>query len=660
MGHKTTLLVRGGGDLASGVIHRLYKCGYQVLVLECRKPSAIRRKVSFGEAVFDGISSVEGVTGRLIEDVSECQKVWEAGEIPILVDETGKVIKELRPDALIDAILAKRNLGTTREMAPLTVALGPGFEAGKDVDFVIETQRGHNLGRVIEEGTATPNTGIPGVIAGYGKERVIHSPAAGIMHNRSKIGDIVEKDQIIAMVDATPVYGSLYSRKCGRSSAGKWSAAVMQADSLLEALKINPEKYRVIAVVGGGGKTSLIFRLMEELVSIGKTVIVTTTTHMAYEPERPFVENGDIDGVRKDLQIYHYTVAASLDCSKGKIGCLSEEKLEELRGLSDVLLIEADGAKRLPLKVPEEWEPVIPELVDLLIGVVGMDALGEPIQKTCHRVEKVAKFLGKGIEETVTEDDIVKIAVSRDGLRKCVDEREYRVLLNKADIPGKAEAAERIAGKLEQQRVHVVWGSLQKEYYNSCDFAREKITLVMLAAGDSRRFGSNKLLYEIDGMPMYLRTLEKLQKAASELGDCEIIVVTQYEEIAAKANTLGVKVLINPQPERGISSSMQIGLATAKDSSACLFTVSDQPWLTAETIINLVDKFRDEQKGMACTIFGTKTGNPCIFSREYYQELMEITGDKGGKQIINRHPEDVTYFKIEDARELQDIDIPLG
>lgn len=434
----------------------------------------------------------------------------------------------------------------------------------------------------------------------------------------------------------------------------------MQADSLLDALKINPEKYRVIAVVGGGGKTSLIFRLMEELVSIGKTVIVTTTTHMVYEPERPFVENGDIDGVRKDLQIYHYTVAASLDCSKGKIGCLSEEKLEELRGLSDVLLIEADGAKRLPLKVPEEWEPVIPELVDLLIGVVGMDALGEPIQKTCHRVEKVAKFLGKGIEETVTEDDIVKIAVSRDGLRKCVDEREYRVLLNKADIPGKAEAAERIAGKLEQQRVHVVWGSLQKEYYNSCDFAREKITLVMLAAGNSRRFGSNKLLYEIDGMPMYLRTLEKLQKAASELGDCEIIVVTQYEEIAAKANTLGVKVLINPQPERGISSSMQIGLATAKDSSACLFTVSDQPWLTAETIINLVDKFRDEQKGMACTIFGTKTGNPCIFSREYYQELMEITGDKGGKQIINRHPEDVTYFKIEDARELQDIDIPLG
>ena len=118
-------------------------------------------------------------------------------------------MKELRPDALIDAILAKKNLGTNREMAPLTVALGPGFEAGIDVDYVIETQRGHRLGRVIEKGTAEPNTGIPGVIAGYGKERVIHSPAAGIIHNRSKIGDIVEKNQILAMVGETPVYASL-------------------------------------------------------------------------------------------------------------------------------------------------------------------------------------------------------------------------------------------------------------------------------------------------------------------------------------------------------------------------------------------------------------------------------------------------------------------
>ena len=209
MKHKTTLIVRGGGDLASGVIHRLYKCGYQVLVLECAKPSAIRRRVAFGEAVYDGTSRVEGVTGRLIKDVSECWKVWDEKEIPILVDENADAVSELKPDALIDAILAKKNLGTTRMMAPLTIGLGPGFTARVDVDYVVETQRGHNLARVIEKGTAAPNTGIPGMIAGYGKERVIHSPAAGMIHNYSEIGDIVEKDQIIAMVDETPVYASL-------------------------------------------------------------------------------------------------------------------------------------------------------------------------------------------------------------------------------------------------------------------------------------------------------------------------------------------------------------------------------------------------------------------------------------------------------------------
>ena len=442
--------------------------------------------------------------------------------------------------------------------------------------------------------------------------------------------------------------------------------------TLLEALAIDAEKISTIAVVGGGGKTSLIFRLMESFVSIGKTVIVTTTTHMAYEPERPFVEDGNADKIRQDLERYHYTVAASLDREKGKIGCLPEEKLEELRGPADVLLIEADGAKRLPLKVPGEWEPVIPKFAELIIGVVGMDALGEPIQKTCHRPERVSDFLGKGMEEAVTEEDIVKIAASADALRKCVDGREYRVLLNKADIPGKAEAAEKIAEKLEMQGVHAVWGSLQKEDYSCIDKTeettevglnksqetQEKFALIMLAAGNSHRFGSNKLLYEIDGMPMYLRTLRQLQKAVSELGNCEIIVVTQYEEIADKAQASGARVLINPHPERGISSSMQIGLATAKESTACLFTVSDQPWLTAETIVNLVHKFQSEQKGMACTIRDGKTGNPCIFSRKYYQELMEITGDKGGKQIINRHPEDVTYLEIEDAKELVDVDMP--
>ena len=213
MEHKTKLIVRGGGDLASGVIYRLYRCGYQVLILECKRPSAIRREVSFGEAVYDGTSCVEGVTGRLITKVSECQKVWENGDLPILVDESGEAVKELKPDALIDAILAKRNLGTSRNMAPITIGLGPGFNAGKDVDIVIETMRGHRLGRLIEEGPAMKNTGIPGLIKGYGKERVIHAEVEGTVHQIKKITDTVEKGDVLAYIENKegqhPVYASM-------------------------------------------------------------------------------------------------------------------------------------------------------------------------------------------------------------------------------------------------------------------------------------------------------------------------------------------------------------------------------------------------------------------------------------------------------------------
>ena len=185
-----------------------------------------------------------------------------------------------------------------------------------------------------------------------------------------------------------------------------------------------------------------------------------------------------------------------------------------------------------------------------------------------------------------------------------------------------------------------------------------KTALVMLAAGNSRRFGSNKLLYEINGKPMYLWTLEKLKRAAEKMEGSEIVVVTQYQEIINKAIEMKIPVFVNPRPEDGISLSMRLGLECVKDTDACLFTVADQPWLTVETILRLIELFKKEQKGMACTIRDGKNGNPCIFSHRYYQELKEISGDRGGKLLIKKHPEDVAYLRIEDARELQDVDEP--
>ncbi len=203
------IVVRGGGDLATGTIYQLYQAGFSVLVLETEKPSAIRRYVAFSEAVYEKSWTVEGVTAQRAQDLTEAKEILQAGKIPILCDAEAQILQNWKPYVLIDAILAKKNLGTTLDMADTVIALGPGFTAGVDAHMVIETKRGHNLGRVFTEGCAAKNTGIPGVIAGVGKERVMHAQEAGILYNQSKIGDIVQKGQVLATIDNTPVYASI-------------------------------------------------------------------------------------------------------------------------------------------------------------------------------------------------------------------------------------------------------------------------------------------------------------------------------------------------------------------------------------------------------------------------------------------------------------------
>lgn len=198
---ENLVIVRGGGDIATGTINRLYQCGFKVLVLEVAAPSAIRRNVAFSEAVYQGEQKVEDVTCFLAENIEDAVTMLNEGKLVMLVDPEGASIWKLQPMAVVDAILAKKNLGTNKGMADITVALGPGFEAGKDVDAVIETKRGHSLGRVIYQGKAIKNTGIPGMIGGYTKERVIHSPAEGRLRNVKKITDIVKQGDIIARIE---------------------------------------------------------------------------------------------------------------------------------------------------------------------------------------------------------------------------------------------------------------------------------------------------------------------------------------------------------------------------------------------------------------------------------------------------------------------------
>ena len=203
------VIVRGGGDIASGAIQKLYRSGFKVLVLETETPSAIRRKVAFCEAVYEKEIEIEGIKTRLVDNDEEIQDCWDSDIVPVMIDSRGKVIERLKPLAVVDGILAKQNFGTKRSMAPITVALGPGFSAPEDVDIVIETMRGHNLGRIIEEGRASENTGVPGIIAGFGIERVIYSDYSGVITNIEKIGNVVEKGDVIAVVGDNEIYASI-------------------------------------------------------------------------------------------------------------------------------------------------------------------------------------------------------------------------------------------------------------------------------------------------------------------------------------------------------------------------------------------------------------------------------------------------------------------
>ena len=200
------IVVKGAGEMATGIACRLFRANFRRLVmLETDMPMAVRRNVSFCEAVYDGTISVEGVTARRAATVSDIPRIWDTGDVPVLVDPGWGAIPDLGPHVVIDAIIAKRNLGTDMADAPLVIGLGPGFSAGKDVHCVIETNRGHDLGRIIEKGPAHADTGVPGTICGVSSERVLRAPCDGVFTAACAIGDLVTRNQVLGHVERMPV-----------------------------------------------------------------------------------------------------------------------------------------------------------------------------------------------------------------------------------------------------------------------------------------------------------------------------------------------------------------------------------------------------------------------------------------------------------------------
>ena len=231
---KLKILVRGAGDIASGIIWSLAYAGFDVCCTEVENPSTIRTEVAFSSAIYEGRKVLDGIEcilcggkgshslpvqdtahisdegsanfppyniGKTYSIVDEINKCWEEKKVALVIDPDAKILDDIKFDVVVDAILAKKNLGTKIDMAKLVIGVGPGFTTGVDCHYAIETMRGHNLARIIENGSPMENTGVPGLIAGHSDDRVIHSPARGIIHNLCVIGDTVKKDEVIAVID---------------------------------------------------------------------------------------------------------------------------------------------------------------------------------------------------------------------------------------------------------------------------------------------------------------------------------------------------------------------------------------------------------------------------------------------------------------------------
>lgn len=205
-----SIVIKGAGEMASGIAHRLFAANItRICMTEIENPLAVRRGVSFCEAVFTGEAEVEGVTGKLVHDWAELAGAWDVCRIGVIVDPNWRIIGETEPDVVVDAIMAKKNLGTYKSEAPLVIGVGPGFSAPDMVHAVVESNRGHNLGRVIYKGTAEPYTGMPGLTAGFGRERVLRSPHEGSVRHVKSIGDEVNAGDTVLYVDATPVRAAI-------------------------------------------------------------------------------------------------------------------------------------------------------------------------------------------------------------------------------------------------------------------------------------------------------------------------------------------------------------------------------------------------------------------------------------------------------------------
>ena len=447
------ILIKGAGDLATGIASRLYGAGHQIMMTDIAVPLTVRRLVAFSRAVYEGEAVVEDMTARLAKNQEEAEKIMEQGDIPVIVDPKAECVQWFQPDVIVDAILAKRNLGTKITDAPFVIGVGPGFIAGEDCNCVVETKRGHTLGNVIWDGSAIPNTGVPGNVGGYSIERLIKASADGVIEPKAVIGDLVRKGQIVAITGGEPVY----------------------------------------ALMDG-----IVRGMLQQGVQVTKGLKI-----------------GDIDARVK--------------------------------------------------------------------------------QEHCRTISAQARAIGGGVLDAVC----------------------------------------------------------------SYEKSRGKYALILLAAGQSVRFGSDKLKAVVEGEAMYESAISRFEAFQG----FKSYVVTGKEEITLSAESAGYTVVCNKEPEKGISLSVKLGLTKAIEDAdengtplrGVLFSVCDQPRLKKSTIQRIINTAFHNPGKIVCAGEGTRNGNPVLWDKRFFDKLLELDGDIGGKKILKENLDSLKIVPVQ-AGELQDID----
>lgn len=425
------------------------------------------------------------------------------------------------------------------------------------------------------------------------------------------------------------------------------------------------DKGYVTAVVGSGGKTTLIESMAENARLAGKRAAIVTTTHMRLPQKYSGIGKGLEEAVsimEKEGIVYGGNPAPE----EGKFLFAGEELYRGLCRKADLVFVEADGSRGLPMKVPA-WprEPVIPENADEVDIVFGLTALGHPLSQVCHRWELGVKWMGResGLlsptpgNHPVTEELAVEFLVNGylQPLKERFPDRKMTVILNQADTSGRKESGRRMAFLLEEKG----W---------NCRITRlkpQKISIIYLASGYGSRFGSNKLMEALKGRRLFeygLFTFLGIREQLEEkLGiSLEVIAVSQYPEILDFGKKLGIKTVENPFAAEGITASIRLGtMAAAEDTDYLLYSVADQPWLKEKTVEEFISRFYQAslrgKTSIGCLCAQGRRGNPVVFHKRYREELCALTGDRGGSQVMKRYPKEVTEYPAS-PRELEDID----